>query len=167
MNRGLTASGRRMSLLRRRALVVYGVFALALIPWTAYLGSSLPSRHETAHWNLLWAGFDVGLFISGVATAVAVMRGSRALTVCASITGTLLLCDAWFDVLTSSPGSDRAWAVVEAALGEVPLALFSFWVAHDAEKMCEAAQRYVAKRRARRLERRRPPRLEQPQRQRL
>jgi hypothetical protein len=32
VNRGLTASRRRMSLLRFRALVVYGVFALALIP---------------------------------------------------------------------------------------------------------------------------------------
>lgn len=118
--------------MRRRALLVYGALALALIPWTAYLGSSLPSRHETVHWNFLWAGFDVGLALAGAATAIAVLRGSRLLPICASITGTLLLCDAWFDLWTSRPGSERAWAVGEAALGELPLALFSFWVAHDA-----------------------------------
>lgn len=165
MNRVLSAGRRRTIPLRRGALVVYGVFALALIPWTAHLGSSLPYRHETAHWNLLWAGFDIGLFVSGAATAVAVTHGSRLLTICASITGTLLLCDAWFDLLTYTPGSERAWAAVEAGLGEVPLALFSFWVAYDAERMCSAAQRYVAEQR-RRLERRRRARLEEPQRQR-
>ena len=125
---------------RRRALLVYGAFALALVPWIAYLGSSLPSRHVTAHWDVLWAGFDVGLFASGLGTAVAVLRGSRLVTILASVTGTLLLCDAWFDLLTSTPGSERLWAAGEAALGELPLALFSFWVAHDAHVLAEAAQ---------------------------
>jgi hypothetical protein len=129
--------------LRRRALLLYGAFALALIPWTAYLGSSLPSRHETAHWNFLWAGFDVGLAVAGAATAVALLRGSRLLPICASITATLLLCDAWFDLWTSRPGSERAWALGEAALGEVPLALFSFWVAYDASVLESVAHRLV------------------------
>lgn len=121
--------------LRRRALLVYGAFALGLIPWTAHLSSSLPSRHVTAHWDVLWAGFDAGLLLSGAATAAAVLRGSRALPILASVTGTLLLCDAWFDLLTSAPGSERRWAIVEAIVAELPLAFFSFWVARDARAL--------------------------------
>ena len=120
---------------RRRALLVYGAFALGLVPWTAHLSSSLPSRHVTAHWDVLWAGFDVGLLVSGASTATAVLRGSRALQILASVTGTLLLCDAWFDLLTSAPGSDRRWAIVEAVAAELPLAFFSFWVARDARAL--------------------------------
>jgi hypothetical protein len=149
----LEPSERRAIRFRRRALLVYGAFAVALIPWTAYLGSSLPTTHQTERWDVLWAGFDVGLFAAGVATALAVVRGSRLLTICASATGALLLCDAWFDLLTSRPGSERAWAVAEAGLGEIPLALFSFWVAYDAERMCASAQRYVATQRERRRKR--------------
>ena len=145
------ASARRLRAIhfRRRALLVYGAFALALVPWTAYLSDSLPSTHRTTHWDVLWAGFDIGLIASGVATAVAILRGWRALPICASITGTLLVCDAWFDLLTSSPGSERAWAGVEALLAELPLAFFSFWVARDASTLEAVAQRSIAERRAR------------------
>ena len=153
MNPGEGGPRPRAVRLRRRALLVYGAFALALIPWTAHLGSTLPSTHETEHWDVLWGGFDVGLLVAGAATAVAVLRGSRLLPIAASVTGTLLLCDAWFDLWTSRPGSERLWAAGEAALGELPLAVFSFWVARDSERMCEAAQRYVARRRSRRRER--------------
>ncbi len=132
--------------LRRRVLLVYGAFAIALIPWTAYLGSSLPSRHDTVHWTFLWVGFDLGLAIAAAATAVAVLRGWRVLPIVASVTGTLLLCDAWFDLWTSRPGSERAWAVGEAALGELPLAVFSFWVAHDARVLETVAARLVRRR---------------------
>ena len=136
--------------LRRRALVVYGLIALALIPWTAHLSSSLPSRHETAHWDVLWAGFDIGLLAAFAGTAIAVLRYSPLLPLLASATGTLLLCDAWFDLLTSRPGSERLWASVEALLGELPLAVFSFWVAYDAEKVRATTRRYVTGRRLRR-----------------
>jgi hypothetical protein len=146
---GLSAGFAR---LRRWALVVYGLVAIGLIPWTAHLGSSLPSRHETAHWDVLWAGFDIGLLVAFGATAVAVLRFSPLLPIVASVTGTLLLCDAWFDLLTSTPGSERLWASVEAVLGELPLAGFSFWVAYDAEKVLVTTRRYVEARRLRRRE---------------
>jgi|GraSoiStandDraft_5_1057265.scaffolds.fasta_scaffold175424_1 hypothetical protein len=126
---------------RRRALLVYGAFALGLVPWTAYLTSSLPARHDTTHWDILWGGFDVFLILAGLATALAILRGSRLLPIFASATGTLLLCDAWFDLLTSRAGSERAWAAAEAVVAEVPLAIFSFWVAHDAGVLEAAAAR--------------------------
>ena len=138
--------------LRRRALLVYGAFALGLVPWTAHLTASLPSTHRTDHWDVLWAGFDIGLCASGIATAIAILRGWHALPICASITGTLLLCDAWFDLLTSSPGSERTWAIVEALVAELPLAFFSFWVARDASTLVAVAHRSVTERRARRAD---------------
>ena len=114
---------------------MYGAFALALVPWTAHLTASLPSTHRTDHWDILWAGFDIGLLASGLATAIAILRGWRSLPIFASVTGTLLLCDAWFDLLTSRAGSERAWAGVEAVVAELPLAFFSFWVARDASAL--------------------------------
>jgi hypothetical protein len=138
--------------LRRRALLVYGAFALGLVPWTAHLTASLPSTHRTDHWDVLWAGFDIGLCASGIATAIAILRGWHALPICASITGTLLLCDAWFDLLTSSPGSERTWAIVEALVAELPLAFFSFWVAREASTLEAVAHRSVTERRARRAD---------------
>ena len=148
MNTRTSTPRTRAIRLRRGALVVYGALAIALVPWTAHLSASLPNRHETRHWDLLWAGFDVGLILAGAATAVAALQRSRLLAITASITGTLLLCDTWFDLMTSRPGSERLWAAGEAVFAEIPLALFSFWIAHDAEYVCAAAQR--AFRRARR-----------------
>ena len=47
----------------------------------------------------------------------------------ATVGGTLLLIDAWFDVCTSAPGPDRACAAAETAGAEVPLAVAAFWLA--------------------------------------
>jgi len=52
-------------------------------------------------------------------------------TVLASIAGTLLVCDAWFDVVTAEPGGELAWALVFALLAELPLAALCFWVAFE------------------------------------
>jgi hypothetical protein len=139
----------RVVVLRRRVLFVYAVLALALIPWTAYLTSSLQPKHVTTHWDILWPGFDVALVVAAAATALAVFRQSAWISISASVMGTLLLCDAWFDLWTSNPGSERWWAISEAVLAEAPLAVFSFWVAHDAELVGAAAQRYLEARWAR------------------
>ena len=66
-----------------------------------------------------------------MATFVALLRNSPAVTVLASIAGTLLVCDAWFDVVTAQPGSDLAWALVFALLAELPLAALCFWIAFE------------------------------------
>jgi hypothetical protein len=50
----------------------------------------------------------------------------------ATITGTLLLCDAWINVIPTT-GMARAEAVVLAFV-EVPLAALSFWVAARAAR---------------------------------
>ena len=120
-----------------------GGIAIVLLPWTVYLSVTLPSRHESAHWDIVWPGFDIGIALAIVATIVALVRSSDYVPIVASVAGTLLLCDAWFDTLTSQPGSELAWATVEALVAELPLAAFCFWIALDSESVA-VARRFVA-----------------------
>ncbi|WP_142280058.1 hypothetical protein [Mycobacterium paraense] len=95
--------------------------AIALIPWTIFLGMTLPQSYTAQHWQLTWVGFDVLLLAFMIATAVLGFTQHHLLTLFAFTTGVLLVCDAWFDVLTARRG-DFAVAVLTAALGELPLA---------------------------------------------
>jgi hypothetical protein len=124
--------------------VILGGVAVALLPWTVYLSITLPPRHESVHWDIVWPGLDVGIAVAVAATVLGLVRLSDQLPVIASVAGTLLLCDAWFDTLTSQPGSELAWAVVEALLAELPLAAFCFWIAFDAESVA-VARRFVGR----------------------
>lgn len=94
---------------------------LALIPWTVYLGLTLPESYSAQHWQLTWVGFDVLLLAFMIATAVLGFTQHHLLTLFAFATGVLLVCDAWFDVLTARRG-DFVVSVLTAALGELPLA---------------------------------------------
>ena len=93
--------------------------AIALIPWTVFLGLTLPQSYTAQHWQLTWVGFDVLLLVFMMATAVLGFTHHHSLF--AFTTGVLLVCDAWFDVLTARRG-DFVVAVLTAALGELPLA---------------------------------------------
>jgi hypothetical protein len=115
-----------------------GTVAVALIPWILYLTFTLPSRHVTYHYDLAWVGFDVGLTASFAATAWAAFRGSRWLVPLAAATGTMLCCDAWFDVVTSQSGGDMWEAIAEAALAELPLAAVCAFIVYDAETFLAA-----------------------------
>ncbi len=95
--------------------------AIALIPWTIFLGLTLPQSYTAQHWQLTWVGFDVLLLVFMMTTAVLGLTHHHLLTLFAFTTGVLLVCDAWFDVLTARRG-DFAVAVLTAALGELPLA---------------------------------------------
>jgi hypothetical protein len=115
---------------RTGLLVVLGSVALALVPWTAYLGATLPARHVTHHWDVVWTGFDVFEVAAIVATVLAVLRSSPLLPVVAAVAGTALLSDAWFDVITAEPGRELSWALAGLA-GELPLAAVCLWLAID------------------------------------
>ena len=114
------------------------VVAIGLVPWIFYLTFSLPSRHVTFHYDLAWVGFDVALTVSFAATAWAAFRGSQWLVPLAAVTGTMLVCDAWFDVVTSQSGSEMWEAVAEAALAELPLAALCAFIVYDAETFLAA-----------------------------
>jgi hypothetical protein len=116
---------------------------VVLIPWTALLFATLPRHYVANHWRLAWGGFDVGLGAALAATAVMVARRSAFAEVTATITGTLLCCDAWFDVLTSRGASDIAQAVASAALIELPLAALCFWMARNLARAVEVARPFL------------------------
>ncbi len=136
------AADRALLRLRHWVFVILGGVALALLPWTVYLSVTLPSEHRSAHWDIVWPGLDVAIPLAIAGTVVALVRCSTYLPSLATAAGTLLLCDAWFDTLTSNAGNEFAWAALEALVAEVPLALFGFWLAVDAESVA-AARRFV------------------------
>jgi hypothetical protein len=109
------------------------LIALALGPWTLYLTYSLPSRHLTHHYDLAWVGFDIALLTSFAITGWFALHPSKWLVPAAAVTGTMLLCDAWFDVITSS-GNEQAESILEACLAELPLAALCAYVVWDVER---------------------------------
>lgn len=118
--------------------VLLGLVAIGLVPWILYLTFTLPARHVTFHYDTAWIGFDVALLASFAATAWATFRGSQWLVPLAAATGTMLLCDAWFDIVTSQSGGDMWEAVAEAALAELPLAALCAFIVYDAEAFLAA-----------------------------
>ena len=96
--------------------------AIALIPWTIYLGLTLPEDYTAQHWQATWVGFDVLLLAFMTATAVLGFLRHHLLTLFAFSTGVLLVCDAWFDMLTAKRG-DFGVSLLTAGLGELPLAV--------------------------------------------
>lgn len=90
--------------------------ALFMIPWTVYLGLTLPQNYTVRNWSLTWLGFDILLVMFMAATAILTWLHRQVLVFPAFTTGILLLCDAWFDVTTASPDELRV-TVVTAVLG--------------------------------------------------
>jgi hypothetical protein len=114
--------------------------AVALIPWTLWLTFSLPSRHVSHHYDLAWVGFDIALAVALGLTARAAFRGSDVLAPLAAATAAMLVCDAWFDIVTSTPG-ERLEAILQAVFAEVPLALICAYVVYDVERVHASVRR--------------------------
>jgi hypothetical protein len=118
-----------------------------LLPWTLWLTFTLPSRHVTTHYDVAWVVFDCALFCSFAATAWCTVKASQWLVPLAAVTGTMLLCDAWFDVVTSNGSGDSVEAILEAVLAEVPLAAVCALIVYDAERFRqETVVRYSRRR---------------------
>lgn len=117
--------------------------AVVLIPWTAVLFATLPRHYVANHWAIAWGGFDLGLGLALAVTAVMVVRRSPFAEVTATITGTLLVCDAWFDVLTSRGASEIAQAATLALIVELPLAALCFWMARNLAHAVEVARPFL------------------------
>jgi hypothetical protein len=103
----------------RLGLIVGG--CVVLIPWIGYLAMTLPQKYVAHNWPVTWVGFDLLLVLFMAATAIFGYLRRRALLLTAFTTGVLLICDAWFDLLTAGPND--AWlSVITAMLIEVPMA---------------------------------------------
>ena len=117
-----------MRLPRRWAPLFLGVAALVLVPWAAWLASSLPCRYVSRHWGIAWAGFDTALATALALTCVAALRHAPWLDRAAVATATLLAADAWFDVVTSRGAAAVVVAATEALVIELPVALLCLWL---------------------------------------
>jgi hypothetical protein len=117
--------------------------AVVLVPWTGYLFGTLPPDYTANHWGIAWGGFDIGLALALGSTATLIARRSPFAEVTATVTGTLLICDAWFDVLTSRGTSAVVQATVEALLVELPLAALCFWIARNLAHAVEVARPFL------------------------
>lgn len=105
----------------RLGLMIGG--SIAMIPWLIYLAMTLPDSYIARNWVLTWVGFDVLLVGFMIATAILGYLRRRILMLAAFTSGVLLICDAWFDLMTAGP--DDIWLSLVTALGiEVPLAIF-------------------------------------------
>ncbi len=99
---------------------------IGLIPWILLLAVTSPPHYVAAHWTTTWVGFDAAELLALAATAYFAWKRRQALVLAAFIAGTLLLCDAWFDVTTARAGSDETESILAALLIELPLALVLF-----------------------------------------
>ena len=120
----------RLDLRRNWPAVVLAIAAVVLIPWAIALGQMLPSRHVARHWDAAWTGFDVILAFSLLATAWAAFRRQELVRSLAAVSGTLLVCDAWFDVTTAIGTSSFLVSALLAVCVELPVAGWFLWVAH-------------------------------------
>jgi hypothetical protein len=110
----------------RLRLMVGG--SIAMVPWLGYLSWTLPANYVAHNWTLTWVGFDILLVVFMLATAVLGYLRRQLLVLAAFTTGVLLICDAWFDLMTAGP-KDVWLSVTTALLIEVPLAIFMIFSA--------------------------------------
>lgn len=110
----------------RLGLMIGG--SIAMVPWLGYLSITLPQNYVAHNWPITWIGFDILLVGFMVTTAVLGYLRRQLLIPAAFTTGVLLICDAWFDLMTAGP-KDVWLSVTTALLIEVPLAAFMIFSA--------------------------------------
>lgn len=110
-------------------------FTILLVPWIIWLAVSLPSDHVDRFYDVTWVGYDVGLLIALAAVVWLAQRRSAYVEIAATVAGTMLIVDAWFDITTSTPGADRWEAIGAAVLVELPISGLCWWLTRNAEKV--------------------------------
>jgi hypothetical protein len=130
---------------------LFALLGAGLVPWTAWIAYDLPQRHLARHWDVAWVGFDVGMALLLLATAYAALRRAAWIQSTAAAAATMLVCDAWFDIVTAGRGAELALSLASGFLVELPLAVICVWVARNAERAQEylVAAGRITRRRAR------------------
>jgi hypothetical protein len=112
---------------RRRLAVLFSVVCCTVLAgWIVVLILTLHRSYTTTHWRLAWVGFDVVLLAAFAATGWAFWRGRQIVIVFLIVTGTLLCCDAWFDVILDLRTDDMWTSIASAVIVELPLAFYMF-----------------------------------------
>jgi hypothetical protein len=108
-------------------LIICGCVVLAA--WIGYLVVSLPLFYRTGSWRGAWVGFDIAELLTFAATGWAAWKRRQILIVCLIVLATLLLCDAWFDVVLDARTAGFLGSLLSALLVEVPVAVLCVFVA--------------------------------------
>jgi hypothetical protein len=111
---------------RRMALLVSAACCVVLAGWIVLLAATLPHHFSAHHWRAVWVNFDVFLLAAFAATAWAIWRQRQVLILLLMLVGTMLCCDAWFDVGTSLATSGLGISLLSAVFAELPLAFLAF-----------------------------------------
>jgi hypothetical protein len=116
---------------RTRLLIVASVAcAVALAAWIGFLVDTLPPHYRAGGWRIAWVGFDVALLLVFVATAWAAWQKRQILILCLVVLGTLLLCDAWFDVTLDLRTHSFSLSLLTALVIELPIAALALTAAY-------------------------------------
>jgi hypothetical protein len=119
-------TNRRLRLRRRFGLLLMTACCVGLALWIAILILTLPDRFTSSDWRVVWVGLDIAELFGFAAIGWAAWRQRQVLIFFMIMTGTLLVCDAWFDLALSYGSSDFTMSVVSALLAEFPLAFLLF-----------------------------------------
>jgi len=116
----------RLQRRRRLGLMVMTACCIALAAWIAFLLLTLPARYTSNNWQAVWVGLDIAELLGFAATAWAAWHQRQIVIFFMVMTGTLLLCDAWFDLALDYGSSDFIASLLSAILVEFPLAFLLF-----------------------------------------
>jgi hypothetical protein len=111
---------------RRLGLLVMTACCVGLAGWIAILLLTLPGRYTSSDWRAVWIGLDIAELLGFAATAWAAWHQRQVVIFLMVMTGTLLLCDAWFDLALDYGSSDFTASILSAVLAELPLAFLMF-----------------------------------------
>jgi hypothetical protein len=111
---------------RRFGLLFMTACCLALAAWIAILILTLPMRYTSHDWRGVWVGLDIAELAGFAATAWAAWHQRQILIFLMVITGTLLTCDAWFDLALAYGSRGFTMSLVSALVVELPLATLLF-----------------------------------------
>jgi hypothetical protein len=114
---------------RRFGLFFMTACCVGLAFWIAILILTLPSRYTASHWQAAWVGLDIAELAGFAATAWAAWHQRQIIIFCMITTGTLLVCDAWFDLTLDFGSPGFTMSLVSALVVELPLALLLFTAA--------------------------------------
>lgn len=106
-------------------LVVIAASCVGLAAWTGYLAVALPRFYHTGSWRGAWVGFDIGLLAAFAATGWAAWRRRQLLIGSLVVLATLLVCDAWFDVVLDVGKSGFVASLASALALELPVAVLA------------------------------------------
>jgi len=108
---------------------------IGIVPWIVFLSLTLPGRQRAVDYDIAWVGFDSAMGVVLAVLAYCALRRKPATGPIAAVAATMLVIDAWFDIVTTDEGRQLAFAIAAAVVAELPLAVICAWVAVNAERV--------------------------------